>query len=162
MSQTACQREERLVTAGSSLSSSARFRIGARLAEANLERVCKEEELNLQSLGLIAEQELKKIESKRTLLRAEVGAAHIRADATSTCEEDHSSSTDSLAPPSSANKKAGGYLESLAVAVPTDNGKKEALTPAQAVVEPYLRHGSLLNPSLAEMEETLATQEKVY
>ena len=163
MSQSACQREEKLTNAGSSLSSSARLRMEARLAEANLERIRKEEELNLQSLALIAEQELKKIESKRTLLRAEaeVDAAHIRADAASTCEEDRSSFT-TPAPPLSANTKVGDYLESLVVAVPTDNGKNEAPTLAQAPMEPYLRHGSLLNPSLAEMEENLPTQEKVY
>ena len=88
------------------------------MAEANFERIRKEEELNLQSLALIAEQELKKIESKRTLLKAEVYAAHIRADAVSTCEEGRSSSTALLAPPLSANKKVGDYLESLAVSVP--------------------------------------------
>ena len=110
MSQSACQREERLTNAGSSLSSSARLRMEARLAEANLERIRKEEELNLQSLALIAEQELKKIESKRTLLRAEaeVDAAHIRADAASTCEEDRSSFT-TPAPLLSANTKVGDY-----------------------------------------------------
>ena len=164
MSQTACQREERFTTAGSSWSSSARLWMEARLAEAKLERIRKEEELNLQSLALIAEQELKKIKSKRTLLRAEaeVNAAHIRTDAASTCEEECSSSTAPLAPPLSANKKVDDYLDTLAVAGMTDNSKKEAPTPAQAPVEPYLRHGSLVNPSLAEMEQTPPTNEKVY
>ena len=43
MSQTACQHEERLTNAGSRLSSSARWRMEGRLAEANLGRICKEE-----------------------------------------------------------------------------------------------------------------------
>ena len=98
---------------------------------------------------------------RRTLLRAEVEAAHIRADAAITCEENRSSSTAPLVPPFSAYKKVGDYLDSLTVALSTGNGKKEAPTPTQAPVEPYLRHGSLLNPSLVEMEKTHQPRRKL-
>ena len=57
---------------GSNLSSSARLRMEARLAKANLERIRKKKELNLELLALIAEQESKKIERRRALLRGEV------------------------------------------------------------------------------------------
>ena len=90
MSQPACQREERLTNAASNLSSSARLCMEAKLDKANPEHICKEEELNLELLALIAEQELKKLDSRQTLFRAEaeVEAANIPVDATSTCEED--------------------------------------------------------------------------
>ena len=44
-----------------SLSSSARLRMEAKLAEAKLQHIRKEEDLKLETLALIAEQRLKKL-----------------------------------------------------------------------------------------------------
>ena len=109
-----CSRSTKSV-AFSGSSSAVRRRLEARLAEARLEQVRRDEELKLRTLALVAEQERRKLESQRIVLIAEAKAteASIIADAASELAEEQMSQTADMAPLLSTNEKVSAFLSVL-------------------------------------------------
>ena len=135
-----------------SLSSSARLRMEAKLAEARLQHIRKEEDLKLETLALIAEQRLKKLESRRIVLQAEaeVEAANIRAEAASVCD-DRYSLPEAVDPPLTVSRKVGAYLSDLELPSPSaaGNGTCELAAPSDNQLHECQPSSSLPGPSLA-------------
>ena len=135
-----------------SLSSSARLRMEAKLAEARLQHIRKEEDLKLETLALIAKQRLKKLESRRIVLQAEaeVEAANIRAEAASVCD-DRYSLPEAVDPPLTVSRKVGAYLSDLELPSPSaaGNGACELAAPSDNQLHECQPSSSLPGPSLA-------------
>ena len=109
-----CSRSTKSV-AFSGTSSAVRRRLEARLAEARLEQVRRDEELKLRTLALVSEQERRKLESQRIVFIAEAKAteANIIADAASELAEEQMSQTADMAPLLSTNGKVSSFLSVL-------------------------------------------------
>ena len=97
-----------------SMTSTARCRMEAKLAQLRLNRVRREEELTLRVLA--AEQEKKKLESHRRMLEAEAEAAEaaIIADAASSFG-DRMSQVSDVAPSMDRREKVDAFLNSITV-----------------------------------------------
>ena len=95
-----------------SMTSTARCRMEAKLAQLCLNRVRKEEELTLGVLA--AEQEKRRLESQRRMLEAEAEAAEasIIADAASSCG-DRMSQVNDVAPSMESREKVDVFLHSI-------------------------------------------------
>ena len=95
-----------------SMTSTARCRMEAKLAQLLLDRVRKEEELTLGVLA--AEQEKRRLESQRRMLEAETEAveAAIIADAASSCG-DRMSQVNDVAPSMESREKVDVFLNSI-------------------------------------------------
>ena len=122
----------------------------AKLAE--LQRIRKEEDLKLETLALIAEQRLKKLESRRIVLQeeAKVETANIRAEAVSVCDDRYPLS-EAVDPSLTVSKKLGAYLSDLELPNPSaaGNGTCELAAPSDNQLHEYQPSSSLPSPSLA-------------